>query len=250
MTLAGCGEDSPASPGRFGEVTSAVVLVNPVINQGSSTSIEPGGARSGVAFRAEDLPVVETDASGMALVEHLPTGTVTLDFDPGTYSFQVSQEKELYDLALSYRDGTVQALFPPVRYPLGGTVVELEPGESIAQAAASDGTILLLKEGSYPGDFELRAEGVLIFGAWSPTEGPLSIIEGDVTVLGGSSRMRGVHVNGRLTSNANGFSMAFSDIASATITGNGVTLLRNRFTSGQATVPSTNAILVDNLGIP
>jgi hypothetical protein len=27
----GCGDDPPQSPGRFGEVTSAVVVVNPVI---------------------------------------------------------------------------------------------------------------------------------------------------------------------------------------------------------------------------
>ncbi|CAM4047798.1 hypothetical protein G4177_12465 [Corallococcus sp. ZKHCc1 1396] len=249
LSLVGCGEDPPASPGRFGEVTSAVVLVNPVINQGSTTSVATGGERSGVEFQAEDLTVA-TDSTGMALVEDLPTGTVTLDFDPGTYSFQVVREKELYDVVLAYRDGTVQPLFPPVRYPLGGEVVEVEPGESIAEAAASDDTIVLLKEGTYPGNLELRAEGVLIFGAWSPTRGPLSVIEGNVTVLGGGNRMRGVKVTGRLTSNANTFSAAFSDIASATITGNGVTLLRNRFTAGQATVPSSNAVLVDNTGIP
>ncbi len=251
LSLVGCGEDDPPpSPGRFGEVTSAVVLVNPVINQGSTTSVSPGGERANVEFQVEDLPVARTDSTGLALVEELPTGTVTLDFDPGTYSFQVVQEKELYDVVLAYQDGRVQPLFPPVRYPLGGEVVEVEPGESIAAAAASDDTIIVLKEGTYPGNLELRAEGVLIFGAWSPIRGPLSVIEGNVTVLGGSNRMRGVKVTGRLTSNANSFSAAFSDIASATITGNGVTLLRNRFTSGQASVPSSNAVLADNTGIP
>ena len=250
LALVGCGEDPPASPGRFGEVTSAVVLVNPVINQGSTTSVATGGDRSGVEFQAADLPVVATDSTGLALVEDLPTGTVTLDFDPGTFSFQVVQEKELYDVVVAYRDGAVQPLFPPVRYPLGGEVVEVEPGQSIAEAATADGTIIVLKEGTYPGNLELRAEGVLIFGAWSPTLGPLSVIEGNVTVLGGANRMRGVKINGRLTSNANNFSAAFCDVASATITGNGVTLLRNRFTAGQASVPSSSAVLVDNAGIP
>ncbi|MBZ4416666.1 hypothetical protein [Myxococcus sp. RHSTA-1-4] len=43
LVLVSCGDDDPpASPGRFGEVTSAVVLVNPVINQGSTTSVVPG----------------------------------------------------------------------------------------------------------------------------------------------------------------------------------------------------------------
>ncbi|WP_257454865.1 hypothetical protein [Archangium lipolyticum] len=250
LSLVGCGDDPPPATGRFGEVTSAVVVVNPVINQGSTTTLVPGSARSGVEFKAADLEPVRTDSTGLAVVEDLPTGTVQLDFDPGTYSFQVAQEKELYDVVLSYRDGTVQPLFPPVRYPLGGAVVEVEPGGNIAQAAASDNTIIVLKPGNYPGNFDLRAAGVLIFGAWSPTEGPLSIIDGNVTVLGGSNRMRGVKINGRLTSNANGLSVAFSDIASATITGNGVSLLRNRFTAGQASVPSSNAVLVDNAGIP
>ncbi|WP_375758791.1 hypothetical protein [Corallococcus exercitus] len=251
LVLVGCGDDDPpASPGRFGEVTSAVVLVNPVINQGSTTAVASGAERSGVEFQVGDLPMSRTDSTGLALVEELPTGAVTLDFDPGTYSFQVVREKELYDVVLSYRDGAVQQLFPPVRYPIGGDVVEVEPGESIAEAAAADGTIIVLKEGTYSGNLELRSDNVLIFGAWSPTLGPLSVIDGNVTVLGGGNRMRGVSISGRLTSNANNFSAAFSDIASATITGNGVTLLRNRFTVGQATVPSSNAVLVDNTGIP
>jgi hypothetical protein len=249
LAMAGCGAPTPVT-GRFGEVTSAVVVVNPVINQGSTTTVTPGSERSAVRFKAANLGPVATDPTGLALVEELPTGTVQLDFNPGTYSFQVAQEKELYDVVVAYRDGTVQPLFPPVRYPIGGQVVEVAPGGNIAQAAASDGTIIVLGPGTYPGNFELRSEGVLIFGAWSPKEGPLSVIEGNVTVLGGSNRMRGVKINGRLTSNANTLSVAFSDIASATITGNGVTLLRNRFTAGQATVPSSSAVLVDNTGIP
>ncbi len=183
-------------------------------------------------------------------MEDLPTGTVELDFNPGTYSFPVVEEKELYDVVVAYRNGTVQQIIPPVRYPIGGTVVEVAPGDDIARAAASDNTIIVLAPGSYPGNLELRAAGVLIFGAWSLEDGPLSTIEGNVTVLGGGNRIRGVKINGRLTSNANNLSVSFSDIASATITGNGVSLLRNRFTAGQASVPSSNAVLVDNTGIP
>jgi hypothetical protein len=250
LVLVGCGEDAPPPVvGRFGEVTSAVVVINPVINKGSTTAVTVGTQREGVEVKAADLVPVRTDATGLALVEELPTGSVTLDLNPGTYSFQVTQAKELYDVVLAYRNGTVQAVIPPVRYPLGGQVVTVEPGGNIAQAAASDNTIIVLKPGTYPGNLELRAAGVLIFGAWSPTEGPLSTIDGNVTVLGGGNRMRGVKIGGRLTSNANNLSVAFSDIASATITGNGVSLLRNRFTAGQASVPSSNAVLVDNAGI-
>jgi hypothetical protein len=250
LALVGCDGDPTPVTGRFGEVTSAVVVVNPVINRGSTTTVTSGPERSGLRFKAADLDPVRTDATGLALVEDLPTGTVRLDFDPGTYSFTVVREKELYDVVVSYQNGTVQQIIPPVQYPIGGTFVEVEPGGNIAQAAASDDTIILLKPGNYPGNFELRSARVLIFGAWSAEQGPLSVIDGNVTVLGGGNRMRGVKINGRLTSNANTLSVAFSDIASATITGNGVSLLRNRFTAGQATVPSSNAVLVDNTGIP
>ena len=78
---------------------------------------------------------------------------------------------------------------------------------------------------------------------------PASVIEGDVTWLGGNGRMRGVSVEGALTTNANGFSAAFNRINSASVTGNGVTLIRNAFV-GNAIVPSSSAVLVDNSGIP
>lgn len=40
------------TPGVFGESTSIVVVVNPLINDGSSTSVEPGTERRGVLGRS------------------------------------------------------------------------------------------------------------------------------------------------------------------------------------------------------
>lgn len=245
---AGCGPAEPQGPGRFGEVTSAVVILNPIINQGSTIRVTSGTARADVAIKAADLEPVVTDASGLALIEGLPTGSVPFQVDASSVNVQVAQEQELYDVVLAWRDGMLTHVIPPVRYPIGGDVRVLEPGTDIG-SAATDGAILLLQPGTYPG-FELRSEGALIFGAWSAEDGPLSTIEGDVTVLGGSSRIRGVKITGKLTSNANAFSAAFSQIGSANITGNDVSLLRNQFTMGQATVPSSSAVLVDNAGIP
>lgn len=250
MLVVGCGPAPVDTPGRFGEVTSAVVIVNPVINQGSTTSVTTGAVRSGVTFQAADLPESETDETGLALVEGLPTGSVPLAFPDGTVSLQVIQEQELYDVVVAVRDGAVQHVIDPVRYPIGGETRILEEGASISEAVGSDSAIILLAPGTYRGDFEITSEGVLIFGAWSPEEGPLSIIEGNVTVRGGGVRMRGVKVTGKVTSAANNFSLSFSDIGSASITGNGVSLIRNRFTAGSATVPSSSSVLVDNVGIP
>ncbi|MCP3137919.1 hypothetical protein [Pyxidicoccus xibeiensis] len=71
LTLVGCGEDEPPpSPGRFGEVTSAVVLVNPVINQASTTSVVTGSERADVEFQAEDLPVRRVVSDAGTAVRH------------------------------------------------------------------------------------------------------------------------------------------------------------------------------------
>lgn len=250
---AGCGDDgapAPAAPGRFGEVTTAVVIVNPIINRGSTTSINPASRRADLEVKAADLSPIRTDTTGLAVIEGLPTGTVPIRLDSGSVTLQVVNPKELYDVVLAYRQDAVEHVIEPVRYPIGDRVVVLEPGRNIAEAAVNDGTIVRLKAGSYPGGIELRAEGVLIFGEWSLKDGPRSVIEGDVRVLGGNIRMRGLRITGQLTSNANTFSAAFCDVGTASITGNGVSLIRNRFTAGRATVPSSAAILVDNAGIP
>lgn len=250
VLVSACGPTTPSTVGRFGEVTSAVVVVNPVINQGSSTSVTPGPQRANVEVRAGDGPVVLTDDTGLALLEDFGPGAVPFRFAPGSVDVNVVNPKELYDVVVSVTGSGVTRVLPDVRYPVGGTVVVVAPGEDLAAAVAQDDAIVVLQPGRYPGNLELRSEGVLLFGAWSPDDGPLSVIDGAVTVLGGRNRMRGLKVTGRLTSSANGFSVAFSDLGGANITGNGVTLIRNVFPSGQANVPSSSSILVDNAGLP
>ena len=249
VALCACGPSVPTTPGRFGEVTSVIVVMNPVINQGSATTVASGSARGGVAVQAGNLSAVSTDSTGLALIENLPTGSVPISVSNSPVPLDVVAEKDLYDVVVSWDGSTLRHIIPPVRYPIGNLTV-LEPGSGLPGAVGSDGAVIVLKAGKYPGNVEIRSAGVLIFGAWSPTEGPLSEIEGDVAVLGGGNRIRGVRITGKLTSNANGFSAAFNDVGSANITGNTVSLLRNRFTMGTATVPSSSAVLVDNGGIP
>ena len=107
--LGACGDDDPGfnpdldAPGRFGDSTSAVVIVNPVINEGSTTSIESGDARGGISIEAGALPAVFTNSSGLAVIEDLPLGTVPLKFNTGTITLDVIEEKELYDVIVAYR---------------------------------------------------------------------------------------------------------------------------------------------------
>jgi len=151
---------------------------------------------------------------------------------------------------VAVRSDGVEEVFASVRYPYSENIITVSPGESITDAITEDDMIIMLEKGNYPGPLTFTKEGTLVFGAWSATDGPLSVIEGAVTVNGGNNRFRGVKFGSSLTLSANNFSMAFCSVTgTATMTGNGMTLLRNTF-SGTANVPSSSAILVDNTGIP
>lgn len=239
-------------PDGFGESTTIVVLVNPVINEGSTTDIEPGAQRGGIDVAIDGTSISDvTDDDGIAVLTSVPTGPNVLRFEEieDTITVDVIRERELYDVVVSVTDDSVATIVDTVRYPISENVVVVAPGESIAEAASEDGTIVVLDEGEHVGDEEIRAEGVLIFGKRTAEEDISSIIDGDLTWLGGNGRMRGARVAGALTTSANGFSAAFCELSSANITGNAVSLIRNVF-EGDATVPSSSAVLVDNAGIP
>lgn len=253
--MVSCGGDDDSAPAPdaggsdFGKVTSAVVIVNPKINKGSTTAITPGTQREGVNIKAGALAPVATDATGLAVIQNLPVGTVPFQLSSGTVDLSVVQEKELYDLVLSYTASGVEEIVSAIRYPIGGTIVNVKPGDDLSAAVAVDGAIVFMAPGIYEGDLEITSEGVLLFGSWDIKEGSQSVINGNLIVKGGNVRMRGVTVNETITVNANGFSAAFCEFNNANITGNSVSLLRNAFTGTNVTVPSSSAILVDNDGI-
>jgi hypothetical protein len=251
LSILSCGNDDnepkpDAGGSDFGKVTSTVIIVNPVINEGSTTTVAPGNQRSGVVIQAGNLPAVETDATGLAVVKNIPTGSVPVKLSNGTVNLNVVAEKELYDMVLSYNANGTAEIIPAIRYSIGGTVVRVNNASDLINALKTDNAIVFLEPGVYDGNFEITAAGVLLFGSWDPIEGSLSTINGNLTVKGGGARMRGVAVSGTLTVNANGYSAAFCEFNNASITGNSVSLLRNVFTGSNVTVPSSSAVLVDN----
>ena len=255
LFLTSCGDDESdmdpdlsAGGMNFGKVTSAVVVVNPVINQGSSTTVSSGAGRSGLNVQIGELPAASTDATGLAVINNIPTGSHSLKFQNGSLAFNVVNQGELYDMIVSYTDG-VAYIVPVIRYPIGGTVTVLNPGDDINSAVSEDNAVILLNKGIYTGDILVTGENVLIFGTWAPAEGPQSIIEGNITFNGGSGRIRGLQVNKTVTVNANSFSAAFSTFNNAELKGNSMVLLRNKFIGASVTVPSSSAVLVDNIGI-
>ena len=249
-----CGNDESVNPDlsaggmNFGKVTSAVVVVNPVINEGSATTVPSGTNRSGVPVQVGELPAVSTDNTGLAVINGIPTGTHSLLFKDGSLSFDVVNEGELYDMIVSYTNG-VAYIVPVVRYPIGGTITVLSPGDDLNAAVSEDNAIILLNEGTYAGDVLVSGENVLIFGTWDPVEGPKSILEGNLTFNGGAGRIRGIQVGQTITVNANSFSAAFSTFNNAELKGNSMVLLRNKFSGESVVVPSSSAVLVDNIGI-
>lgn len=250
-----CGKDDPepnpdAAGTDFGKITSAVVIVNPKINEGSTTSVVSGTQREGVSIKAGSLSPVVTDATGLAVIKNLPVGTVPVAFPNTTIDLSVAQEKELYDMVVSYTADGTSEIVGAIRYPLGGTVVTVKPGDDLAKAVSTDGAIVFMEPGIYEGDLEITAEGVLLFGSWDTKDGSLSVINGNLTIKGGNARMRGVTVGETITVNANGFSAAFCEFKNANITGNSVSLIRNLFSGTNVTVPSSSAVLLDNENIP
>jgi hypothetical protein len=250
-----CGKDNndpapDAGGSDFGKVTSTVIIVNPKINRGSTTTIASGTQREGVTIKAGNLAPVAADATGLAVIRDLPTGSVPLQFSNATLSLNVVQAKELYDMVVSYTANGTAEIIPAVRYPIGGTVIRVKPGDNLANAVSTDGAIVFMEPGTYDGDVQINAEGVLLFGSWDIKEGSLSVINGNLTIKGGNARMRGVTVTGMVTVNANGYAAAFCEFNNANITGNSVSLLRNIFSGTSVTVPSSSAVLLDNENIP
>ena len=59
----GCDDNPEDSPFDYGFVTSAVFVVNPVINEGSTTNIQPGSMRDNVYIKAGSLPSASSRAA-------------------------------------------------------------------------------------------------------------------------------------------------------------------------------------------
>jgi len=247
LVFAGCKKDEDPLPiaGNFGEITSAVIIVNPVINDGSTTTVTSGQEREGVRVSSGNLDPVTTDATGLTVLKGLPTGIVSLDFDNGSVSINVVQDKELYDVVVSYKDNVTE-IVEEIRYAIGGEVIEVEPGEDLSEPFNTDNAIIILGEGSFEGDYNITGEGILVFGTWNEVNGAKSVFTGNITVSGGGVRMRGLKIEGLLTVNANSYSAAFSDFNNANIKGNNVSLIRNVFSGDEVVVPSSSAVLLDN----
>jgi len=251
----GCGgDDDGHDPDRpFGD-TAIVVVVNPTPNDGNTAAV-PGissDIREGVGVDAEPGGGATTDASGLGVVDEVAMGDLQLIFDSGpVLPSQILSDGDVYDLAVAYDGDTVTAFDGyPIRYGVGGEILEFatdaDPAE-VAEALGTDGNIVFFEDGVYTGDLMITGEDVIFFGE-GLTERQV-VIDGSVEVRGTGVRIRGFTITGDLTVFGNQFGMSFSVVQGNTqINGNPVSFLRNAF-CGNVDVPSSNASLLDNEGL-
>lgn len=236
---------------RFGD-TALVVVVNPAINDGNAEDVPaPGSARAGIRLASDDGLVATTDAAGIAVLAPLAAGARTIEVtgDGVEASFTVTLgDGELRELALSAA-GTTAQIMVELDYT-SARAVELAATSTIAEvnaALAVSDTVVFVRGGSYTGDLDFAGSRVTLFG-----EGVLGgqvTIDGNVTISGSDSRIRGATITGTLEIPASGTGLSFSRVDGAvTAEGSDTTLLANAL-CGSASITGSGAIVVGNAGL-
>lgn len=257
--ISGCGDDGGSttpdanSPTDvpFG-TTAIVVVVNPTINDANAETglPAPGTAVSGVTLTTDDNVSATTGADGIAVLAPVTAGTRTITVSGavagGTFTVMVA-DKTLREIALATEDGRAEVMVD-VDYK-ADQAFEVSPTMSNAEVndilAVSD-RVVFFKGGSYAGDLTFGGSRVTLFG-----EGVLGgnvKLEGNMTVTGSDSRIRGAHITGSLTIPASKVGLSFSRVDGAvTAEGSDGMLLANAL-CGSETVTGSGVIVLGNRG--
>lgn len=249
VVLASCG-GGPDADQPFGE-TAIVVVVNPAPNQGNTISPPAfaGTQAGGLAIDAEPGGAATTDDTGLAVLHDLSAGDLELDVDGAALPFTVVTAGDVYDVAVAY-DGAQAGLYTgfPIRYGVGGDIVTIATDGDATEALNTDDTIVFFEDGVHAGNLVIEGSNLILFG--DSLDGAPVLVDGNVEVRGGNVRIRGVTITGDLVVFGNNFGMSFSVVQGNTqLNGQAISFLRNVFCLG-ANVPSSNAALYDNQGLP
>jgi hypothetical protein len=260
LTLAACGggDSAPPTPDAnnptdvpFG-TTAIVVVVNPVINdQNLKTPLAtPGSIVEGVTLTTDDNVTATTGPDGIAVLAPVTAGTRTITVsgavDGGTFTVIVA-DTTLHEIALATDTGRAE-LMVNVDYK-ADQAFEVNPAMTNAEVntilAVSD-RVVFFRGGSYAGDLDFGGSRVTLFG-----EGVLGgkvVLDGNVTVTGSDSRIRGTQITGSLTVPASKVGLSFSHVLGAvTSEGSDGMLLANDL-CGTETVSGSGTIVLGNAG--
>jgi hypothetical protein len=166
----------------------------------------------------------------------------------GTFIVAVA-DKTLHEVALATDNGRAQVMVD-VDYK-ADQAFEVDPTMTNAEVnnvlSVSD-RVVFFKGGSYTGDLTFGGSRVTLFG-----EGVLGgkvSLDGNMTVTGSDSRIRGAHITGSLSIPASGVGLSFSRVDGAvTSEGSDGMLLANAL-CGTETVSGSGTVVVGNRGAP
>jgi len=232
--------------------TAIVVVVNPTVNDANAkTGVPaPGEVVSGVTLTTDDNVSATTGADGIAVLAPVMAGTRTITVSGavtgGTFTVTVA-DGTLREVALAADTGRA-GLMVDVDYK-ADQAFEVSPTMSNAEVndvlAVSD-RVVFFKGGSYAGDLTFSGSRVTLFG-----EGVLGgnvTLDGNMTVTGSDSRIRGAHITGSLTIPASKVGLSFSRVdGTVTSEGSDGMLLANAL-CGSETITGSGAIVLGNRG--
>jgi len=231
--------------------TAIVVVVNPTVNDANKKTMpSPGTVRSGVTLTTDDHVSATTGADGIAVLAPVTAGTrlITLSgsVSGGTFTVTVANQT-LREVALATEPGRAE-LMVNVDYK-ADQAFEVSPAMTNAQVnailAVSD-RVVFFQGGRYPGDLDFSGSRITLFG-----EGVLGghvILDGNVTVSGSDSRIRGTTITGTLTVPASKVGLSFSRVQGAVNSqGSDAMFLANSL-CGSQTITGSGSIVLGNLG--
>ena len=232
--------------------TAIVVVVNPTVNDANAETglPAPGEVVSGVTLTTDDNVSATTGADGIAVLAPVTAGTRTITVSGavtgGTFTVTVA-DGTLREVALATDTGRAE-LMVDVDYK-ADQAFEVSPTMSNAEVndilAVSD-RVVFFKGGSYAGDLTFGGSRVTLFG-----EGVLGgnvTLDGNMTVTGSDSRIRGARITGSLTIPASKVGLSFSRVdGTVTSEGSDGMLLANAL-CGSETITGSGTIVVGTRG--
>lgn len=248
MAAVACSDESPTElEVTFGE-TTFVVLVNPVINDDTETSVPaPGSEQSGMLVAVADGPSGTTNANGVVVLSDIVPGTKTLSVGGNEVVVSIA-DQDLREVAVA--NDASASVMAEVRYAFGGQVIEITPSMSLAEvndALAQSNTIVFFRAGTYSGDLSFSGSNVTLFGE-GPTGGSVTL-DGNVVVDGSANRIRGARITGTLSVPGSDAGISFSRVSGdVQIDGSDATLLVNAF-CGTVTIDGSGLTALGNAGM-
>jgi hypothetical protein len=257
--LFACGDDGGSgSPDAnsptdvpFG-MTAIVVVVNPTINDANAKTglPNPGEVVSGVTLTTDDNVSATTGPDGIAVLAPVTAGTRTISVSGavtgGTFTVMVA-DKTLREVALATDNGRADVMVnvdckADQAVEVSSTMSNAEVNDILA---VSD-RVVFFKGGTYVGDLTFGGSRVTLFG-----EGVLGgevSLDGNMTVTGSDSRIRGAHITGSLTIPASKVGVSFSRVdGTVTSQGSDGMLLANAL-CGSEMVTGSGTAVVGNRG--